>query len=61
MRTRRLIERMEAFPNMVSCAVAALTPEEARWKPPDPRYPAGSWSVPEPSSGNVTAVAPLSA
>lgn len=45
MRVQRLIERMEAFPNMVSCAVAALTEEEARWRPPDPRYPDGAWSV----------------
>lgn len=45
MRAARLIDRMEAFPMMLSCAVAEMAPEEARWKPPDPRYPAGAWSV----------------
>jgi hypothetical protein len=45
MEIQRLIERMEAFPNMVSCAVSALTTEEARWKPPHPNYPNGAWSV----------------
>lgn len=40
-----LIRRLASFPVAVRASVAALTTEEARWKPPHGKYPAGAWSV----------------
>lgn len=41
----RVTERMATFPSSISCAVVAITPEEARFRPTSPRYPGGAWSI----------------
>lgn len=45
MNLHRLTERMATFPTALSSALTAFTPEEARYKPPHPKYPRGAWSV----------------
>src|SRR5687768_1738011 len=40
MEAPRLIAALDAFAGILPAAVAAVTPDDARWKPPD-----GAWSI----------------
>lgn len=45
MDTGAIIRRLDSFPAALRAAVAGVTADEARWKPPHPKYPAGAWSI----------------
>jgi hypothetical protein len=40
-----IIRRLASFPAALRAAVAGVMEDEARWRPPHPRYPAGAWSI----------------